>query len=148
MVASREAGGVSVAGFNIKLLWPCADGHVSVTFLFGSALGLATRRLMEVVCEEGHCDEATRDKDWIAYAELLLTGAEPVEEYERVKDCVESFCMAHTKAELLEMAMAKGLLIAPVNMMDDVVEHEQFAARDYWDEVEGHRHPAPSPRPR
>jgi len=140
---NREAGGLKFGDIFIQLLWPCADGHVSVTFLFGTALGVPTGRLMQVVCEQGHCDEATRDRDWITYGEELLTGIEPVEEYERIKKCVGAFCMSHTKAELLELATARNLLIAPVNMIDDVVDLAQFADRGFWDDVDGDTYPGP-----
>ncbi|HAY66157.1 MAG TPA: hypothetical protein DCY36_09025 [Acidimicrobiaceae bacterium] len=86
--SNREAGGVTVAGIYIQLMWPCADGHASVTVLFGTALGPYTRRLMEWIHEEGFCDEETLNKDWLNYADLLFSGTEPVEEYERVKQCV------------------------------------------------------------
>lgn len=140
---TREAGGLKFGDIFIQLLWPCKDGHVSVTFLFGTAIGVATDRLMQVVLERGFCDQATRDRDWIAYGEELLGGTEPVEEYERIKRCVGDFCMAHTKAELLELAVERNLLIAPVNMVDDVVGLDQFTVRDYWDDIDGVRFPGP-----
>ena len=37
------------------------------------------RRLMAWVCEEGHCDEAMRDKDWIDFNDLVDRGQESVE---------------------------------------------------------------------
>ena len=43
---------------------------------------------LEWAFEEGYCDEATRDKDWIEYGLLLATGKEPIAEFERVKQCV------------------------------------------------------------
>ena len=43
-LTSRAAGGVVYGGIDIKLMWPCADGYVSVTFLFGAAIGPFTRR--------------------------------------------------------------------------------------------------------
>lgn len=143
VMLKREAGGIKFGDVFIQLLWPCADGHVSVTFLFGTALGVPTRRLMEVICEEGHCDEATRDRNWITYGEELLGGIEPIEEYDRIKACVGAFCMSHTKAELLDLAISRSLLIAPVNMIDDVVGLQQFASRDFWDRVEGETFPGP-----
>ena len=54
-----------------------------------SQLRRFTQRLMDWVCEEGFCDEATRDKDWTFYAMMLLDGREPVAEYERVKQAVQ-----------------------------------------------------------
>jgi hypothetical protein len=67
-------------------MWPCADSYVSVTFLFGAAIGPFTRNLMHWVHEEGFCDQATRDKDWIGCTNLLFTGVEPLSEYERLRD--------------------------------------------------------------
>ena len=49
----------------IRLTYPASDGHVSITHVFGATVGPATRRLMEYVFEQGFCDEATRDKEWI-----------------------------------------------------------------------------------
>ena len=140
---TREAGGLKFGDVFIQLLWPCMDGHVSVTFLFGSAIGVATDRLMQVLLEEGFCDQATRDRDWIGYGELLLTGREPIQEYDRIKACVGAFCMAHTKAELLLLATEQRLLIAPVNMIDDVVGLDQFRVREFWDDLDGDLFPGP-----
>ncbi len=137
---TRYAGGVKLGPFTIPLVWPAKDGFVSFTVLFGSALGPFTRRLMEYLCERGFCDEATRDKDWIGYVELLFSGKEPLEEWIRVTDVVRSFTRSHTKAELLKLALEKGFLIAPVWTVKEVVESPQLAAREYFQKVEHPEH--------
>ncbi|MFV0308169.1 MAG: CaiB/BaiF CoA transferase family protein [Desertimonas sp.] len=137
----RSAGSVRFGELNIRLMWPCRDGFVSITFLFGTAIGPATGRLMSWAWEDGFCDEATRDKDWLAYTELLVNGDEPIAEFERVKDVVTAFCASKTMDELLAGALERRLLIAPVAMIDDVVASPQLAARGYWADVDGHRFP-------
>ena len=132
----RSTGGIKLGQLLLRLIWPCADGHVSITFLFGTAIGPFSRRLLEWMHAEGFCDEQTRDKDWIAYTVLLLTGEEPLEEYERVKQLIEDFCLTKTKAELLEAAVERSLLIAPIMGIDDVVNSIQLRARDYFDAVD------------
>ncbi len=132
----RASGGVRLGPLHVQLLWPCKDGHVAITYLFGSAIGPFTRRLMEYIHEEGGCDAATRDKDWLRYSELLSTSAEPISEYERLKKVVEAFTMRKTKAELLDAALKRGLLIAPVTTLDEVVNSPQLAARGYWTSIE------------
>lgn len=132
----RSSGGVRAGGLDVRLRWPCKDGFVSITFLFGNSMGPFTRRLMTWIHDEGLCDDETRDKDWIGYAEMLYDGREPVSEYERVKQVVEAFCLTKTKAELLEAARSKVLLIAPVAAPDDIIESTQFALRGFWDEVD------------
>ncbi len=140
-MARRGSGAVKVGPLDLQLVWPCKDGHVSITFLFGTALGPPTARFMNWIHEEGVCDEATRDKDWIAYGGLLMSGAEPLEEYARVKRIVGEFCSTRTKAELLQGAMERRLLIAPLSMVDDVVGSPQLASRGYWVEQDGVRWP-------
>lgn len=128
----RTGGGFELGPLTMRFVYPCADGHVSITFLFGSALGRFTRRLLEWMYEEGFVDEATRDKDWPGYAVALLSGAEPMSELDRVMDEVERFCLAHTKTELTEGAMRRSVLLAPVTTSRDVRESPQLAARKYW----------------
>ena len=131
----RSAGGVTVEGLHIQLMWPCADGHASVTFLFGPGFRAFTQSLMDWVFEEGFCDEATRDKNWTEYAMMLLDGREPVSEYERLKSILTEFFATKTKAELLDAAMTRRVLITPVWTADEVVDSHQLAARDYWETV-------------
>jgi crotonobetainyl-CoA:carnitine CoA-transferase CaiB-like acyl-CoA transferase len=140
--ASRVAGGVRTAGLDAKvqLLWPCKDGHVSVTFLFGAAIAPFTKNLMDWVCEEGFCDEATRDKDWENYGVLLFDGREPVAEYERVKQVLHDFFGSKTKAELYQATFTRRVLIAPVTTTAELVASEQLAARDFWEDVECGEH--------
>jgi len=135
----RTAGGLKHGRLTLRLLFPARDGFVAITFLFGSAIGPFSRRLMHWIHEEGGCDRATRDKDWIAYAQLLVSGREPIEEFERVKALIAAFTGSRTKAELLAAAVERDLLIAPVATIDEVVASPQLAARDYWRTV---HHPA------
>ncbi|MDZ7729485.1 MAG: aminotransferase class I/II-fold pyridoxal phosphate-dependent enzyme [Dehalococcoidia bacterium] len=132
----RMAGGVNFGGIPLKFINPASDGYVSVTFLFGSAIGPFTRRLMEVMFEEGIVDEATRDKDWINYTNLLLSGEEPLSELFRCMGLIEEFTKRHTKDDLFAMAQERGLLIVPVSTIDEVANSEQLAARDFWRELE------------
>ncbi len=132
----RLSGGVNFGGLPLKFVNPAKDGFVSVTFLFGSAIGPFSRRLMEVMCEEGVVDEATRDKDWINYTTLILSGQEPPSELLRCLDAVAQFTSTHTKNELFKMSMERGLLIVPVASIEDVVNSEQLAGRDFWQRVE------------
>jgi crotonobetainyl-CoA:carnitine CoA-transferase CaiB-like acyl-CoA transferase len=128
----RTSGGVRLGPWTVRFVFPARDGHVSITFLFGPSIGPFTRRLMHWIREEGGCDDATRDKDWIGFLDRILSGAETIEELERIKDLVASFTRTKTKAELLDAALTRDLLIAPVATTAEVVQHPQLAAREYW----------------
>ena len=136
---TRSAGGLVYGGVRIRLLYPAKDGFVSIAFLFGATIGAGTARLMQVIHEKGFCDAATRNKDWIGYAELLTSGVEPLEEFERVKQIVEQFTLSMTKNELLQLAVERNLLMAPVATIEDLLGSAQLAARGYFRD---HDHPS------
>src|SRR5215472_2622300 len=134
--ARRMSGGVKVGPLDIPIVWPAKDGHVALTFLFGTALGVFSRKLMHYLCERGFCDEATRDKDWIAFGEHLFNGTEPISEFERVTGIVRNFTRSHTKAELLQFAVERGFLVTPITTIEEVVKSPQLEARSYWTPLE------------
>ena len=131
--SKRMSGGVKLGNIPIRLVWPAKDGHVAITYLFGSAVAHFTQRFMNWICEEGFCDEATRDQDWVGYGGYLFGGSdEAIEDYLGLTKLVERFTLTKTKAELLEGALDRGLLIAPITTADEVVNSPQLAARNYW----------------
>jgi crotonobetainyl-CoA:carnitine CoA-transferase CaiB-like acyl-CoA transferase len=134
-VLRRVAGGVKLGPIHLRFIYPCKDGYVSVTFLFGTAIGPFTRRLMEWMHEEGFVDAATRDKDWLNYTVLLLSGQEPLSELQRCIDAIERFTRSKTKAELFQEALRRSLLIVPVTTTADLLQSEQLNARAYWTPV-------------
>lgn len=131
----RMSGGVRYGPAWLRQVYPAKDGYVAITLLFGSAIGPYTRRLMEFIYEEGFCDETTRDTDWIAYGDWLLTGKVTEEEFQRVKGIIEEFTRTKTKAELFQAALQRDLLIAPVTTIDEVVASDHLASREYWCEL-------------
>jgi crotonobetainyl-CoA:carnitine CoA-transferase CaiB-like acyl-CoA transferase len=134
--ARRMSGGMKIGPLEIPFVWPAKDGFVVLAFLFGSAIGVFTRRFMHYLHEQGFCDEATGNKDWIEYGEMLSSGAEPLSEFERIKEIVRNFTRKHTKAHLLELAVERGFLMTPVATIDEVVNSQQLTARDYFQRVE------------
>jgi crotonobetainyl-CoA:carnitine CoA-transferase CaiB-like acyl-CoA transferase len=132
----RLGGGLKLGHIRTRFVYPCKDGHVNITWLFGAVFGPASRRLFEWIHEEAFCHEAMRDKDWIGYGLHLLTGQEPLEEYARCMDCIERFARSHTKAELFEEAFRRRVLLVPVSNTYDIFHSEQLKAREYWSEVE------------
>ena len=144
---ARSAVGASLGPLEIRLFWPCKDGHVAITYLFGAAIGPFTDRLMQYALEEGYCDQETRDKDWLNYTNLILSGQEPLSEYFRCCDVIGALCADKTKAELFQVAQERRLLLVPVSTMDDLDENEHLAARSYWREVERNGQPLKFPGP-
>ncbi len=138
---AREAGGVRVGSLLLRTIYPCKDGHVVITVSFGPMIGPMFRRFMAWVHEEGFCDRATLEKNWVDFALQLQTGEETVEEIERVMDCIAEFAKTKTKAEIQERGLRDSLLVCPVNDLQDVLDSPQLADRRFWDELDGARYP-------
>ena len=137
----RGGGAVRSGDLRLRFMYPASDGHVSVTHVFGAAIGPATARLTNLVHEAGFCDAETASKDWIGYGMALSDGSETIEDFERVKECVAAFTSSRTKEELFALANEHRLLLAPVATTADVAASEQLASRSYWDDVDGQRYP-------
>jgi crotonobetainyl-CoA:carnitine CoA-transferase CaiB-like acyl-CoA transferase len=132
----RMAGGAKLGALRVPLVWESKDGLVSCVFLFGPALGVFTRKLVDYIFAQGACNQAMKDTDWIAYGGKLLSGEEPMEAYERNKEVLAAFLRSRTKAELFAAAQEHNLLIAPIATIGELRQNPQFLAREYWRTVE------------
>lgn len=148
----RRSGGGSIAGIPTRTIWPAADGYVAITHNFGALAGAATKRLMDVIHNAGFCDEATRDQDWQTYGLKLAQGRVSRESFEELKACIARFTASRTKAELLELALERKLLIAPVATISEMMSSDQALARGSFfrpadgGHLSGLRYPGPFAR--
>ncbi|MEZ5406649.1 MAG: CoA transferase [Acidimicrobiales bacterium] len=133
---TRTAGGTKVGPFHVRLRSPAADGHVSTTILFGEAIGPFSKRLFDWIHAEGECDDGELEIDWLNFVEGVVTGRIPASEYDRIQDVAAAFTSRRSKADLLREALARRLLIVPIATVADVVESEQYAARNYWRSID------------
>jgi len=148
----RTGGGVLAGGFRIRFIYECADGYVNLTFLFGEPIGHATARFFDWMDEEGFSTDAIRQEDWVGYAAKFMSGGTTVEAHELILEAIERFTRTKTKAEFLEAAFERKLLIVPLNDMRDLIESEQLRARAFWRPLQHPRadrpilHPGPFAR--
>jgi crotonobetainyl-CoA:carnitine CoA-transferase CaiB-like acyl-CoA transferase len=136
MTLARYGGGVRLGDLRLPMVFPAADGHVAITFLFGSAAGPFTARLLRWIYEVGFCGEEIRDLDCIGFGAELLMGKVPPDFWEDLKGVVANFTSSMTKQDLFAGALQRRLLMAPVATAQDVLASDQLAWRDYWERIE------------
>ncbi len=144
-VPVRLPGAVNLGGFLIPWVYECADGYVTVTFLFGPMIAPFTSRILSWACEEGFCEPELRDKDWVDFGMAIVEGRESMDTFDQAIKALTSFVASKTKAELLERALTDNLLIAPITTTADVLALDQLQVRDYWQRVEMPRADGPAP---
>src|SRR3546814_6489005 len=126
------------------MIYPCADGHVTV-LISGGAIGA-----MIMTAMLGWIDESEGLPDWLSSIDwstidfaTLADTPDGLGFFERVSDLIGAFLLTKTKDELYSEALRRRFLLAPVNTVADIRADEQPAAREYFVVVDhGERGPA------
>lgn len=115
----------------MQLIWPCKDGYAAWRLFTGQPVGRRTHRLIDWAEEDGQ-DTGLKGVDW---AEIDMNDI--------TQDMIDNwnlqfseFFLAHTKKELVEGAIERGLMLYPVNTIGDMMSDAQFEAREYFQPVE------------
>ncbi len=116
---------------SIPLRHPCADGHVVLVPRGGNG-ALLTPWLIE----EGIVDASWADEDWAEFDRRTIDGEETLVAYDELVAAMEALCARHTKRELLEQGRERGVTIAPINDVADLLAFEHLDARDFWRSAE------------
>jgi crotonobetainyl-CoA:carnitine CoA-transferase CaiB-like acyl-CoA transferase len=113
------------------LVYPCADGEVVLISTSGLLVGL-----VPWMVDSGAVTQEWADaEDWASFEARMLTAGALVHELPAVREAITVFTEQHSKVELFEGGIARGVTLAPVNTVADVVTLEHLKVRDYWDEL-------------
>jgi len=119
------------ASHRARQIWPCKDGFVSWTHGGKSVLN-PSLPLIKWMEEEGYTNDFIKSFNWDRDDFMRISQAE----LDQIEEPTGRFFMAHTKAELLEGAVAHEALLYPVFTNADMLYDPQLAARKFWVEVE------------
>ncbi len=115
-----------------RSIWPCKDGHL-VWALFGGRRGEREQGpLVQWMDEEGMADDFVKSFEWGAYDIYKSDQAL----HDKLESYFASFFMAHTKSELLDKGVRRGMMTYPVSSPKDVAANPQLEARKVWASVE------------
>src|SRR3954453_17626766 len=114
------------------LVYPCADGEVCLVATSNTLVGL-----VPWMVESGTVSADWADaEDWATYEARMLTADNLAHTLEEVREAITKFTLQHRKRELFEGGIARGITLAAVNTVADVLALEQLTVRDYWDQLE------------
>ena len=119
-------------GRALRVNFACADGYVNYIQPGGETGGRAMAALSAWMDEEGAGHPLLRDTDFGAYG----FGQLPDDVLDAMSVTLEAFFAPRTKRYLSEQAIARRVLLFPVNDPADIVSYPQLAARGYFRETE------------
>lgn len=128
----RAGSALQIGPVGMELVHRAADGHI-VTL----RRGVAFLSLLPWLLEDGIVDQAFVDReDWSTYDYRVFRGGEFAVPREELYEVFDRFYAKHTKAELFRRGLEMDLTHAPVQTIDDLVEFDQLADREYFLERE------------
>jgi len=129
--AERSAYGGTLGGVHVQNQFQARDGWVVALQGILPPLAAFMERLMAWVHEEGLCAEADLSWNWGQVAAEMMQGRITAEQWAPVQEGIEALIAGRTKAELMDAAVARRLLIAPVLTVGDVLDSEHLKQRDF-----------------
>ena len=114
------------------LVYPCADGEVCLIATSATLVGL-----MPWMVETGAVtEEWAAQEDWRTYEARMLTAADAlVHSLDDVRAAITAFTRMQSKSALFEGGIARGVTLAPVNTVADVLQLDHLVVRHYWDDL-------------
>lgn len=116
--------------------WKVADGLVEMHLAMGPASGRFTNNLFAWLSELGACSEQFASWDWVTVPGRIESGEIDDDMLATVRAEVETFLAPRKKRELVEEAIRRKILLAPIATVEDLVQSPHHAARGYFQEVE------------
>ena len=117
--------------FISQWIYPCKDGYVCLALQgAGGAPVKSSREIIAWANSEGYALKI-KDYDWGTWDSNSISQSEQ----DFLQNEIGPFLLTKTKAELLEEAAKRRILLAPVNTVADLPENPQFSAREYFQQV-------------
>ena len=121
----------------------CRDGWV-VIGTYQPGIGERTLDgMLRWAGDEGASSPDLTHRGWLTYMNDLVGGTLSVTDFNRGYDAIAEFVATKSKRQLLDGALERKLLLAPIHDVCDIRADPQLADRDYWTNVGGDSHPGP-----
>ncbi|MFQ5697151.1 MAG: CaiB/BaiF CoA transferase family protein [Myxococcota bacterium] len=147
--AQRVSGGVQAGEAFVRTRYELRDGFVVLGAAFLPSTGHFMVRLLRWAGEEGYDVSRLLEEDWNTFGLRLVTGQLFGDAYDETDALLTSFFRTRTKREVMRAAVERKLLLAPVLELDEIIDSEQLASRDFGVEhaepATGHRVRFPGP---
>ena len=117
---------------------PCKDGYVGWAYWYGAMAKRYNPQFVEWLDSEGMADDFIKEFD-ASEVDVLTLSNERSEEMDRISETADRFFITHTKAELLEGALKRGVMLYPVSTVKEIYEDAHrmhLDAREFWTEIE------------
>jgi crotonobetainyl-CoA:carnitine CoA-transferase CaiB-like acyl-CoA transferase len=129
--AQRSAYGAAMGPVRVQNQFRARDGWVLVLQGIIPPLAPFMTRLMAWVHEAGLCSERDLTWSWGEVAMGMVQGRISAADWAPIENGIEALVASRTKQELMQEAVSRRLLVAPVLSVADVLDSPQIRGRDF-----------------
>lgn len=115
-----------------RWIWQCKDGYIFWTLMPKQLGAPANRALSKWIDEDGLENPLNKVTNWDEFHPAAISR----EELDTYQEAIAKFFINHTKREIAEEGLTRGINAAPVDCPADVLENRQLKARGYWVDLE------------
>ena len=128
--AERTAYSLMLGEVPVKTQFRCADGWVVALQGILPPLAGFMERLMAWVYEAGFCPTQQLQWDWGNVGARMMAGQISAADWAPVQNSIERLLVGYTKTQLMEAAVIRRLLLAPVFELPDLLQSRHLAHRN------------------
>jgi crotonobetainyl-CoA:carnitine CoA-transferase CaiB-like acyl-CoA transferase len=129
----KRSGAMRTEGIHrVRIIWRCKDGYVFWAQgggLFGASANRALSRWMD---DDGMENPLREVPDWDVF-DMATVSTDTLQKFEAA---ISKFFLNHTKKEIAEEGLKRGINACVVNNPADILESRQLKTRDYWANVQ------------
>jgi len=122
----------TVGARSTRWIWECKDGYVFWAYMGGPGGAPANRAIAQWISEEGLDNPFKEITDWDEFDMASI----PKEELDIQQEAISRLFNLHTKKELAQESLKRGLRISVIQNPADILEDIQLESRDYWSYLE------------
>ena len=115
--------------------WPLVDGMVEMHLGMGPASGERTNNFFAWMDEEGRLPVLMRSWNWVTLPADIESGDVSELDLEEAREATAAFLATKSKAGLIEEAMRRKIMLAPISTVADLLESPHHAARGFFQQV-------------
>ena len=141
--AMRSATGTQIGAVQLRNLFDAKDGPVMILQGVLPPVHAFMTRLTEWLHELGFLDASLLGQPWGQIASRMAAGEVTPEDWAPIPAAIARAAAAHTKAELMNVAVERRLLVAPVFSVADILDGRQAQERKLVVRRFGHRRLGP-----
>jgi crotonobetainyl-CoA:carnitine CoA-transferase CaiB-like acyl-CoA transferase len=126
---------LTTSGAARRLAFKCKDGYAILLQGGGGSVRMvkASQSLVEWMSESDMAPGWLKHFDWENDYDADNLSQETIE---RVEKQLERFLLTKTKKEIYAEGWNRGIMIAPVNNIEDIAADQQLGARGFWEKIE------------